>query len=214
MAFSRQEYWSGLPFSSPGIFLAQGPYLGLLNCRQMLYHWSHQGLHLILQLLFIDHRVKISFKILLKSWLKSYKWILRSCVCRSGIFHLMIDEFMYLHKYSLCLLLFEIMKEKHCILSDCQWKESRVLSVTLPRKSHYELWQHFSSGKFCFLKLPETLGTSGSLNCFYGVLSFKMFLCHPTFFDINAFPNIFILWCEMMGEYFWKLYSMVFKYHM
>ena len=204
MAFSRQEYWSGLPFSSPGIFLAQGSYPGLLSCRQMLYHWSHQGLHLILQLLFIDHRVKISFKILLKSWLKSYKWILRSGVCRSGIFHLMIDEFMYLHKYSLCLLLFEIMKEKHCILSDCQWKESRVLSVTLPRKSHYKLWQHFSSGKFCFLMLPETLGTSGPLNFFYGLLFFKKFLCHPTFFDINAFPNIFILcgvkWWENIFE--------------
>ena len=96
----------------------------------------------------------------------------------------MTDEFIYLHKYSLCLLLFEIMKEKHCILSDSQWKESRVLSVTLPRKSHYKLWQCFSSGKFCFFTLPETLGTFGSLDCFSGVLSFKMFLCHPTFFDI------------------------------
>ena len=25
MGFSRQEYWSGLPFLSPGIFLTQGP---------------------------------------------------------------------------------------------------------------------------------------------------------------------------------------------
>ena len=30
------------------------------------------------------------------------------CVCRSGIFQLMTDEFIYLHKYSLCLFLFEI----------------------------------------------------------------------------------------------------------
>ena len=95
-------------------------------------------------------------------------------------------------------------KEKHCILSDCQCKESRVLSVTLPGKSHYKLWQHFSSGKFCFFKLPETLGTSGSLDCFSGVLSFKMFLCHPTFFDINTFLNKFILcgvkWWENIFE--------------
>ena len=43
MGFSRQEYWSGLPFPSPGIFLTQGLNLGLLHCRQMLYHLNHQG---------------------------------------------------------------------------------------------------------------------------------------------------------------------------
>ena len=41
--FSRQEYWSGLPFSLlQGIFLTQGQNLGLLHCRQILYHLSHQ----------------------------------------------------------------------------------------------------------------------------------------------------------------------------
>ena len=35
--FSRQEYWSGLPFPLPGIFLTQGLNPGLLNCRQILY---------------------------------------------------------------------------------------------------------------------------------------------------------------------------------
>ena len=35
--FSRQEYWSGLPFLLQGIFLTQGLNLGLLHCRQMLY---------------------------------------------------------------------------------------------------------------------------------------------------------------------------------
>ena len=29
MGFSRQEYWRGLPFPSPGIFLTQGLNLGL-----------------------------------------------------------------------------------------------------------------------------------------------------------------------------------------
>ena len=43
MGFSRQEYWSGLPFPSSGIFLTQGSNLGLLDFRQILYHLSHQG---------------------------------------------------------------------------------------------------------------------------------------------------------------------------
>jgi len=40
--FSRQEYWSGLPFPSPGIFPIQGSNPGVLHCRQILYHLSHQ----------------------------------------------------------------------------------------------------------------------------------------------------------------------------
>ena len=36
MGFSRQEYWSGLPFPSPGIFPSQGSNPGLPHCRQML----------------------------------------------------------------------------------------------------------------------------------------------------------------------------------
>ena len=43
MVFSRQEYWSGLPFPSPWIFPTQGSNLGFLHCRQILYHLSHQG---------------------------------------------------------------------------------------------------------------------------------------------------------------------------
>ena len=45
MEFSRQEYWSGLPFPSPGDL----PYpeikpcsAGLLHCKQILYHLNHQ----------------------------------------------------------------------------------------------------------------------------------------------------------------------------
>ena len=37
VGFSRQEYWSGLPFPSPGDL----PNPGLLHCRQILYHLSH-----------------------------------------------------------------------------------------------------------------------------------------------------------------------------
>ena len=37
--FSRQEYWSGLPFPSPGDL----PDPGIQpHCRQMLYHLNHQ----------------------------------------------------------------------------------------------------------------------------------------------------------------------------
>ena len=41
--FSRQEYWSGLHFLLQEIFLTQGSNPGLLHCRQILYHLSHQG---------------------------------------------------------------------------------------------------------------------------------------------------------------------------
>ena len=40
--FSRQEYWSGLPFPSPGNLLDQGSSPGLLHWRQILYCLSHQ----------------------------------------------------------------------------------------------------------------------------------------------------------------------------
>ena len=40
--FSRQEYWSGLPFSSPGDFPDLGIEPGLPHCRQKLYCLSHQ----------------------------------------------------------------------------------------------------------------------------------------------------------------------------
>ena len=45
MEFSRQDYWSGLPFPSPGdlLDLTLGSKLGLLHCRQILYQLSYQG---------------------------------------------------------------------------------------------------------------------------------------------------------------------------
>ena len=41
MGFSKQEYWSGLPFFLQRIFLTQGWNPGLLHYMQMLYHLSH-----------------------------------------------------------------------------------------------------------------------------------------------------------------------------
>ena len=43
MEFSRQEYWNGLSWPSPGIFPTQGLNPGLPSCRQILYQLSHQG---------------------------------------------------------------------------------------------------------------------------------------------------------------------------
>ena len=43
MGFPRQQYWSGLPFLSSGIFLTQGSNPGLLHCRRILYCLSHHG---------------------------------------------------------------------------------------------------------------------------------------------------------------------------
>ena len=42
MGFSRQEYWSGLPFSAPGIFLTQGSNPRLLH----LLRWQANSLPL------------------------------------------------------------------------------------------------------------------------------------------------------------------------
>ena len=43
MGFSRQEYWSGLPCSSPEIFPTQESNLSLSHCRQILNCLSHKG---------------------------------------------------------------------------------------------------------------------------------------------------------------------------
>ena len=43
MGLSRQEYWVGCHFLFQGIFLTWGSNPGLLHCRQILYHLSHQG---------------------------------------------------------------------------------------------------------------------------------------------------------------------------
>ena len=43
MGFPRQEYWSWLPFSSPGDLPDPGIKPGFPDCRQILYHLNHQG---------------------------------------------------------------------------------------------------------------------------------------------------------------------------
>ena len=44
MGFSRQEYWSGLPFPSPEDLPNPGTDVGLPHCRQTLNHLSHHGI--------------------------------------------------------------------------------------------------------------------------------------------------------------------------
>ena len=43
MGFSRQEYWSGLPFPSPGDLPHPGIDQGFLHYRQILYQMSYEG---------------------------------------------------------------------------------------------------------------------------------------------------------------------------
>ena len=43
MKFSRQEYWSGLPFPASGDLAHLGSNPGLPCCRQRLHHLSRQG---------------------------------------------------------------------------------------------------------------------------------------------------------------------------
>ena len=50
MGFPRQEYWSGLPFLSPGDLPNPGIEPSLLHCEQILYHLSHKGSHQIFTL--------------------------------------------------------------------------------------------------------------------------------------------------------------------
>ena len=42
MGFSRQEYWSGLPFPAPGDLPTQESNPGLLHCRRILYQLNYE----------------------------------------------------------------------------------------------------------------------------------------------------------------------------
>ena len=59
MGFSRQDYWSRLPFLLQRIFPTQGSNLGLPCCRPMLYHLSHQGSPMYLAKDFLNKLVSI-----------------------------------------------------------------------------------------------------------------------------------------------------------
>ena len=60
--FSRQEYWSGLPFLLQGIFPNQGLNLSLLHFRQILYYLSHQGNSIYIKSLYRYLKNSVIFK--------------------------------------------------------------------------------------------------------------------------------------------------------
>ena len=67
MEFSRQEYWSGLPFSSPGDLTNSGIKPGLLHCWQVLYHcatWCSykQKLEIIYILIYLSREFSHVYK--------------------------------------------------------------------------------------------------------------------------------------------------------
>ena len=66
MGFSRQEYWSGLPFLLQGLFPTQGLNLGLPHCRQMPYPLSHQGSNIFVVIGFKN--VSHAFVLCSKDW--------------------------------------------------------------------------------------------------------------------------------------------------
>ena len=49
MGFSRQEYWRGLSFPSPGDLHDPKIKPGLLHCRQILIHCTTREVHLLMR---------------------------------------------------------------------------------------------------------------------------------------------------------------------
>ena len=62
MGFSRQEYWSGLPFPSPRDLPYPGFEPNLPHCGQMLYHLSQQGSPARVAILIIYHYPQLGSK--------------------------------------------------------------------------------------------------------------------------------------------------------
>ena len=74
MGFPRQEYWSELPFSSPGNLPDPGMNSGLLHCRQILYHLSYREdpmMGLVACLKKLAHTEERPYEDLARRWLVS-----------------------------------------------------------------------------------------------------------------------------------------------
>ena len=70
VGFPRQEKWSGLPFPSPNDLPIPWSNPGLLHCRWILYHLSHQGswrgCHALLQEIFLTQGSNLCLLCLLR----------------------------------------------------------------------------------------------------------------------------------------------------
>ena len=103
MDFSKQEYWSGLPFPSPGIFQTQGSNPNLLHWQVDSLPLSHQGsmVHsgysvsadsffhfpcISFCLFFVSHSPPISFKLPPPSSVQSFVLIFTECFLRGKNF--------------------------------------------------------------------------------------------------------------------------------
>ena len=75
MAFSRQEYWSGLHSLLQGIFLTQGSNPGLMHCRGVLYHLNHQGIPTVLLIRYYHSTHYIDETEELRGWILTQHYI-------------------------------------------------------------------------------------------------------------------------------------------
>ena len=139
MGFCRQEYWSGLPFPSPGIIPTQGSNLGLLHRRQILYHLSHHGTSL-------------------KSWnwLKTTTWVMNWVVFDWSSNSLHLRNLQSSPAIWECIPYLECIKEKQkqnqkTLLALQQWQ---ILQLSATRESFFLL--DVSSPLW---SLPDVLGT-------------------------------------------------------
>ena len=74
MEFSRQEYWSGLPFPSPGDLPNPGLNPGLPHCGQMLYCLNHQEIKV-----YVSRANLLSQRIF-------FLHLLPTCLCHSWLY--------------------------------------------------------------------------------------------------------------------------------
>ena len=80
--FSRQKYWNGFPFPSPGDRPNPGIDPGLLHCRWNLYHPSHQGSpHIAVFKMKWQGRLQDAGRIEQRDHLFHHKYIKRSSPC-------------------------------------------------------------------------------------------------------------------------------------
>ena len=149
MGFLRQEYWSGLPFSSPGNLFDPRIDPGLTHCRQILYTWKHQGsppfyrfhqleIHLIEHLLFERWNLNgVGRKV-------GEGWILNPCFTWVNMNYLKRESDRSLRRHS---------GNPHCGLGK---EKERTFSV--PRESGQRNYLHYSHPleKYLFGRLELT----------------------------------------------------------